>query len=107
MNFKNCHYKFSYNKIKIRNLHIKLKRINIYLKWLKFLLYANHSKNRSRTSLIVKSFNLLTQIIVTNNILKKRNHKISLNQINFDDLTELEEIGMYMLVIIFEVDHYI
>ena len=63
------------------NLHIKLKRINIYLKWLKFLLYANHSKNRSRTSLIVKSFNLLTQIIVTNNILKKRNHKISLNQI--------------------------
>jgi DNA-directed RNA polymerase subunit beta len=64
------------------NLPTKLKRINIYLKWLNFLLHTNHPKNKDRISLIIKCFNLLTQTIVTHKILKKRNAKRSLNEFN-------------------------
>jgi len=64
------------------NLPTKLKRINIYLKWLNFLLHTNHPKNKDRISLIIKCFNLLTQTIVTHKILKKRNAETSLNEFN-------------------------
>ena len=64
------------------SVNTKLKRINVYLKWLKFLLHTNHSKNRNRTSLIIKCFNLLTQIIITHKILKKRGNKTSLKEFN-------------------------
>ena len=81
------------------NLYTKLKRINIYLKWLKFLLHTNHSKNRDRTSLIIKCFNLLIQTIVTHKILKKRNAKTSLKEFNQIKLlyNELFQKSEYLL----------
>ena len=81
------------------NVYTKLKRINIYLKWLKFLLDTNHPKNRDRTSLIIKCFNLLTQTIVTHKILKKRNNKTSLKEFNNIKLlyNELFQKSEYLL----------
>jgi len=81
------------------NLDIKLKRINIYLKWLKFLLHTNHLKNKDRTALIVKCFNLLTQIIVTHKIIKRKDTKASLKEFNQIKLlyNELFQKSEYLL----------
>ena len=81
LSFIEC-FKVYKTLIQTDNLNIKLKRINIYLKWLKFLLHTNHPKNKDRITLIVKCFNLLTQTIVTHKILKRKNNKTSLKEFN-------------------------
>jgi len=81
LSFLEC-FKVYKSLIQTDNLNIKLKRINIYLKWLKFLLHTNHPKNKDRITLIVKCFKLLTQIIVTHKILKRKNNKTSLKEFN-------------------------
>jgi len=81
LSFLEC-FKVYKSLIQTDNLNIKLKRINIYLKWLKFLLHTNHPKNKDRITLLVKCFKLLTQIIVTHKILKRKNNKTSLKEFN-------------------------
>jgi len=81
LSFIEC-FKVYKSLFQTNNVNTKLKRINVYLKWLKFLLHTNHSKNKNRTSLIIKCFNLLTQIIITHKILKKGGNKTSLKEFN-------------------------
>jgi DNA-directed RNA polymerase subunit beta len=81
LSFIEC-FKVYKSLFQTNSVNTKLKRINVYLKWLKFLLHTNHSKNRNRTSLIIKCFNLLTQIIITHKILKKGGNKTSLKEFN-------------------------
>ena len=81
LSFIEC-FKVYKSLIETNNLSTKLKRINIYLKWLKFLLHANHPKNPSQISLIVKCFNLLTQLLVISKISKTKTSKISLKEFN-------------------------
>ena len=81
LSFIEC-FKVYKSLIQTDNVNIKVKRINIYLKWLKFLLHTNHPKNKDRITLIVKCFNLLTQIIVTQKILKRKNNKTSPKEFN-------------------------
>ena len=81
LSFIEC-FKVYKSLFQTNNVNTKLKRINVYLKWLKFLLHTNHSKNRNKTSLIIKCFNLLTQIIITHKILKKGKNKTSLKEFN-------------------------
>ena len=81
LSFIEC-FKVYKSLVETNNLSTKLKRINIYLKWLKFLLHANHPKNTSQISLIVKCFNLLTQLLVTSKISKTKTGKTSLKEFN-------------------------
>jgi DNA-directed RNA polymerase subunit beta len=98
LSFIEC-FKVYKSLLQTDNLDIKLKRINIYLKWLKFLLHTNHPKNKDRTTLIVKCFNLLTQIIVTHKIVKGKNTKTSLKEFNQIKLlyNELFQKSEYLL----------
>ncbi len=98
LSFIEC-FKVYKSLLQTDNLEIKLKRINIYLKWLKFLLHTNHPKNKDRTTLIVKCFNLLTQIIVTHKILKRKKTKTSLKEFNQIKLlyNELFQKSEYLL----------
>jgi len=98
LSFIEC-FKVYKSLLQTDNLDIKLKRINIYLKWLKFLLHTNHPKNKDRTALIVKCFNLLTQIIITHKIVKRKNTNISLKEFNQIKLlyNELFQKSEYLL----------
>nr|YP_010201497.1 RNA polymerase subunit beta [Skeletonema grevillei]UAM92125.1 RNA polymerase subunit beta [Skeletonema grevillei] len=98
LSFIEC-FKVYKSLIETNNLSTKLKRINIYLKWLKFLLHANHPKNTSQISLIVKCFNLLTQLLVISKISKTKTSKISLKEFNQIKLlyNELFEKSEYLL----------
>ena len=98
LSFIEC-FKVYKTLIQTDNLNIKLKRINIYLKWLKFLLHTNHPKNKDRITLIVKCFNLLTQTIVTHKILKRKNNNTSLKEFNQIKLlyNELFQKSEYLL----------
>ena len=98
LSFIEC-FKVYKSLLQTNNLDTKLKRINIYLKWLKFLLHTNHPKNRDRTSLIIKCFNLLTQTIVTHKILKRKTNKTSLKEFNQIKLlyNELFQKSEYLL----------
>jgi len=98
LSFIEC-FKVYKSLLQTNDLNTKLKRINIYLKWLKFLLHTNHPKNRDRTSLIVKCFNLLTQTIVTHKILKRKTNKTSLKEFNQIKLlyNELFQKSEYLL----------
>ena len=98
LSFIEC-FKVYKSLLQTDNLERKLKRINIYLKWLKFLLHTNHPKNKDRTTLIVKCFNLLTQIIVTHKILKRKKTKTSLKEFNQIKLlyNELFQKSEYLL----------
>ena len=98
LSFIEC-FKVYKTLIQTDNLNIKLKRINIYLKWLKFLLHTNHPKNKDQITLIVKCFNLLTQTIVTHKILKRKNNKTSLKEFNQIKLlyNELFQKSEYLL----------
>ena len=62
-------------------------------------MHTNHPKNRDRTSLIVKCFNLLTQTIVTHKILKRKTNKTSLKEFNQIKLlyNELFQKSEYLL----------
>ena len=98
LSFIEC-FKVYKSLLQTNDLNTKLKRINIYLKWLKFLLHTNHPKNGDRTSLIVKCFNLLTQTIVTHKILKRKTNKTSLKEFNQIKLlyNELFQKSEYLL----------